>query len=198
MTASSLPTYPDRPRPMAPPGNNNAELLSSRRLTALGMRAVFLVGIWGMLFAFRSVLVSSQAEPPPAEEHLDSLVGTWEATDDSGFALEFTKEHNVQFRWDGEVRYRGFCRPRKPADTGVDIPDGVEIPDLVDEDGNKLPDRYTDRRSLFPVPDLEFNAAVHGDDMSIGSKQYQVVPMRNDRPIFPPLHDGTLSLKRKR
>jgi hypothetical protein len=182
MNPSSLPKYPDRVRPTAPLGSS-AELLSSRRLTALGMRAVFLVGIWGILFAFRSVLLSKEAELPNA------LVGTWQAADEDRFALEFTNDQNVRFLWHGRMFCTGFCRRRQPAD------DHIEIPDLVNEDGEKLPDSSF-RRDRWPGPDLEFTVAVRGNDLSIGNVQRRVVS-RNGWPILPPLHDGTLNLKRK-
>jgi hypothetical protein len=191
MNPSSLPQYPDRPCPAALPGNNSAELMSSRRLTALGMRAVFLVGIWGGLFAFRSLLLSREAEAPRPQGPLDSLVGTWEATDDSGFAVEFTKEQNIRFLWHGKVFYTGLWR-RHREDAGV------EIPDLIDEEGNKLPDKAKDRQSLFPGPDLEFTVAVRGDDLSVANVLFRVAPVGVPRPLFSLRQQGNLNLKRKR
>jgi hypothetical protein len=182
MYPSSLPTFPDRPRPTVPLVSNGAEVLSSRRLTALGMRAVFLVGLWGTLFAFRSVLLSKEAELPNA------LLGTWEATDDSGFALEFTNDQQVRFIWQGKLLYSG------PFELLLD--NTVEIPLLVDQSGKALP-RMAEPL-MRPGSDLSFKVAIVGDNLSLNQVHCTVWPLAPDAFSFPPDNGKTLNFKRKR
>jgi hypothetical protein len=83
MAFFSLPHYPDRPKPK-PPERNNLDLVVSRRMTSNMIRAVWLVVIWGALFAFRSVLMSQEINDPR-----NPIIGTWDAADGSGRCVVF-------------------------------------------------------------------------------------------------------------
>jgi hypothetical protein len=87
MAVSSLSHYPDRPKGPTPEGND-AALISSRRITSLWIRIVWVAGIWGALFAVRSVLLSQESQDPR-----DVIIGTWEAADGSGSLVTFEFGH---------------------------------------------------------------------------------------------------------
>jgi hypothetical protein len=86
MAVSSLPHYQDRPkRPTLQ--SNEAELISCRRITSFWIRIVWVAGIWGALFAFRSVLLSQESQA--SKDPRDAIIGTWEATEDSSRSVVF-------------------------------------------------------------------------------------------------------------
>jgi hypothetical protein len=107
MAASSLPHYPTRPKRVQSPEGNGVELVSARRMTSLWIRAIWLVGIWGALFAFRSVLLSQEIN-----DHASTIVGTWEATDGSECSLVFECGQISVFLGD-EVLVRGTYKQEK-------------------------------------------------------------------------------------
>jgi hypothetical protein len=110
MTAASLPQYPGR-RKAAPPApeRNLSDLVASRRVHGLLIRLLFVFGIWGGLFAFRSELLSRETDNARRKE----IIGNWETTDGSEIRLEITGfgEFTIFFgeRWrlTGKYEYLG-------------------------------------------------------------------------------------------
>jgi hypothetical protein len=85
MTAAPLPSYPQPPKAPPAPERRLADVVSTSRAHGFLLRLLFVLGIWGGLFALRSALLSR--EPDPQEKE---IVGTWEMTDDSDTRLELT------------------------------------------------------------------------------------------------------------
>jgi hypothetical protein len=182
MNPSLLPKYPDRPRPAGPPENSGAEMLSSRRLTALGMRVVFLVGIWGGLFAFRSVLLPREAVrgPEPRKE----LIGTWQ-TADAIITLEFTEDQQVRLTVKATLLFTGKYR--------YDNDDALWFTDLAWQGRHDLPPLGTG----FSNPYWRVKAIAVGNNMAISDSTWPDRAIVMDTFAFPPLEDRTTLFKRK-
>jgi hypothetical protein len=142
MAASSLPHYPDRPKRTQSPERNSVQLMSARRMTSQWVRVTWLVGIWGALFAFRSVVLSQEINDPG-----NTIVGTWEATDGSGSSVVFECGQWTTFRGE-RVLFRGDYKFEK---------DGT-ISTTWKTERTRTNDEWN-------LPSSKFNASVTGDEL---------------------------------